>query len=85
MVLCCNANTDNNFPQTVQLVDGYAFISGMEDLKFKPRADQIGHSVINGSPSLRHFFVKSCVFRAQLRGDWLRKLVTRFGVVQPVK
>ena len=30
-------------------------------LRFKFRAAQIGHSVTNGSPPLRHFFERSCV------------------------
>ena len=33
--------------------------------RFKSRAGQIGHSVANGSPPLRHFFERSCVARAQ--------------------
>ena len=38
-----------------------AFASRVEGLKFKSRAGQIGHSIDNGSPSLRHFFERSCV------------------------
>ena len=60
---------------------GNAFVSGAGDLRFKSRAGQIGHSVANGSPPLRHFFERSCVARAQWRGDGPRQLVTRFGVL----
>ena len=42
-----------------------AFVSGAGDQNFESRAGQIGHSVANGLPLLRHFFVKSCVDRAQ--------------------
>ena len=44
---------------------GNAFVSGAGGLRFKSRAGQIGHSVANGSPPLRHFFERSCVARAQ--------------------
>ena len=44
---------------------GNAFVCGAEGLSFKSRAGQIGHSVANGSPPLRHFFERSCVARAQ--------------------
>ena len=37
------------------------------------------------SPSLRHFFLRSCVAQAQWRGDGPRKLATRFGVIQRVQ
>ena len=44
---------------------GNVFVSGAENLRFKSRAGQIGHSVANGSPPLRHFFERSCAARAQ--------------------
>ena len=44
---------------------GNAFVSGAGGLRFKSQAGQIGHSVANGSPPLRHFFERSCVTRAQ--------------------
>ena len=44
---------------------GNAFVSGAGGLRFKSRTVQIGHSVANGSPPLRHFFEWSCVARAQ--------------------
>ena len=44
---------------------GNAFVSGAGGLGFKSWAGQIGHSVTNGSPTLRHFFDKICVARAQ--------------------
>ena len=44
---------------------GNAFVSGVGGLRFKSQAGQIGHSVANGSPPLRHFFERSCVARAQ--------------------
>ena len=40
-----------------------AFVFGAEDLRFKSWADQIGRSVINGSPPLLHFFARICVAR----------------------
>ena len=39
---------------------GNAFVFGAGGLGFKSRTSQIEHSVANGSPSLRHFFEKSC-------------------------
>ena len=42
-----------------------AFVSGAGGLGFKSLADQIGHSVANGSPPLQYFFERSCVARAQ--------------------
>ena len=44
---------------------GNAFVSGAGGLRFKSRAGQMGHSVANGSPPLRHFFERSCVAWAQ--------------------
>ena len=63
---------------------GNAFISGAGGLRFKSRTGQIGHSVANGSPPLRHFFEWSCVAGAQWRGDGPRQLVTRSGALQRV-
>ena len=40
--------------------DGNAFVSEAEGLKFKSRANQIGHSVANGSPPLVQY-LDSCV------------------------
>ena len=37
----------------------------LEVKKFKSQTNQIGHSVANGSPLLRHFFKKGYVTRAQ--------------------
>ena len=34
-------------------------------LRFKSRAFQIGHTVANGFPPLRHFFERNCVVRVQ--------------------
>ena len=36
-----------------------AFVSGAGGLKFKSRAGEIGHSVANRLPSLRHSFERS--------------------------
>ena len=58
---------------------GNAFVSGEGYLRFKSRAGQIGHSVVNGSQMLQRFFERSCVARAQWHGDELRQLVTRLG------
>ena len=44
---------------------GNAFVSGAGGLRFKTQAGQIEHSVANDSPSLQHFFEKSCVAREQ--------------------
>ena len=46
---------------------GNAFVSGVWGLRFKSRAGQIGHSVANSSPPLRHFLEWSCV--AHRRND----------------
>ena len=46
-------------------LSGNAFVSGAEGLRFKSRPGQIGRSVANGLPPLRHFFKQSCVARAQ--------------------
>ena len=40
---------------------GIAFVFGVEGLRFKSRAGQIGHSVTFGSPPLRQFFERRCV------------------------
>ena len=42
---------------------GNAFVTGAGGLRFKSQAGQIGHSVSNGSPPLRHLFERSCVAR----------------------
>ena len=42
-----------------------ALVSGAGGLRFKYRAGQIGRSVANGLPPLKHFFDRSCVARAQ--------------------
>ena len=44
---------------------GKAFVSGASGLRFKSGAGQIGHSVANGSPPLRHLFERSSVARVQ--------------------
>ena len=54
---------DENKPAS--LSSGNTFVSGAGGLRFKSRAGQIGHSVANGSPPLRHIFESSCVARAQ--------------------
>ena len=41
------------------------FISRAGGLRFKSQAGQIGLSVPNGSPPLRHIFDRSCVAQAQ--------------------
>ena len=52
-----------NKPTTHQFswLSGNKFVFGAGGLRFKSQAGQIEHSVANGSPSLRHFFKKSCV------------------------
>ena len=44
-------------------------VTGAEGQGFDNRADQIGHSVINGSQSLRHFF----------EAVWSRRKVAEMG------
>ena len=61
-------------------LSGNAFVSGAGCLRLKSPAGQIGHSVVKGSPLLQHFEKRSCVARAQWRGDGPRKLATPFGV-----
>ena len=47
---------------------GNPFVSGAGGLRFKSRAGQMGHSVVNASPPLRYyFFQSSCV--AHSRND----------------
>ena len=60
------------FTQTTQLrSSGHAnvFVSGAGGLRFKSRAGQIGHSVANGSPPLRHFFERSCVAHRRIDAE----------------
>ena len=49
--------------QPTSWLSGNEFVSEAEGLRFKLWAGQIGHSVENGSPSLRHFFVRNCAAR----------------------
>ena len=53
--------------KTVQTLVGrvvsYAFVSGARGLRFKSWTAQIGDSVFNDSPPLRHFFERNCVAR----------------------
>ena len=44
---------------------GNAFVVEAGGLRCKSRAGQIGHSVANGLPLLRHFVEMSCVAQAQ--------------------
>ena len=54
--------------------NGNMFVSGSVGLRFKSWAGQIGHNVVNSLPPLQHFFQRSCVARAQWRGDVSCKL-----------
>ena len=54
-----------NLSQPASWSSGNAFVSGAGGLRFKSRAGQIGLSVANGLPPLRHFFEWSSVARAQ--------------------
>ena len=58
--------------------------SGAESLRFKSWAGQIRRSAANSSPTLPHFFERSCVARAQWCGDGPCKLVTCFYVIERV-
>ena len=58
------------------------FWSGRSEVQISGQSNQI--QCCNGSPSVRHFFKKSCVAQAQWRGDGPRKLVRCFGVIQRV-
>ena len=60
---------------------GNVFVSGAGSMRFQSQASQIGHSASNGLPPLRHFFERSCVARAQWRGDGPCKLAIRFGLI----
>ena len=54
------------------------FVSGVGGLRFKSRADQIGHSVANRSPLLQHFFEELCCSGAMTR-KWARQ--TRYPLL----
>ena len=43
---------------------GNAFVPGTIGLRFKSQTGQIGHSVANDSPPLRHFYERSCIAQA---------------------
>ena len=64
-----NLSTDHNGTvlklENASWSSGNAFVSGAGGLRFQPRAGQIGHSIVNGSPLLQHFFKRSCADRAQ--------------------
>ena len=64
-ILICSIHILIQFNSPASWSSGNAFVSGAGGPRFKFRAGQIGHSVANGSPSLRHFFERSCVARAQ--------------------
>ena len=49
---------------------GKAFISGAGGLRFKSRAGQIEHSVVNGSPLLRHFFERGFFASRRMMRRW---------------
>ena len=53
-------------------------LPGAEGLRFKSRADQIGHSVANGSLPLRHF--ENSFLPAAITQRWDLQPVTRSGV-----
>ena len=53
--------TNNFFSLPVSWSIGNAFVSGAGGLKFKSRANKIGHIVANGSSSLRQLFERSRV------------------------
>ena len=55
---------------------GNTFVTREVGLRFKSRAGQIGHSFVNGSPPLRHFFERSCV--ARRRNDVEMGVPTRY-------
>ena len=55
---------------------GNAFVSGTDGLRFKFRAYQMGHGVVNRSPPLQHFFEKSGDPWEQRSENWPRQLVT---------
>ena len=63
-----------------------AFVSGARGLKLKSQANEIGHSVANGSPVATATFLRKelwCLL-TQWRGDGSCKLVTRVGLIQRV-
>ena len=73
------------FSQPVSWSSGNAFVCEAGGLRFKSRADQIGHSVANGSPPLQYFFERRCVAQAQWCGDGPAKSFhALIGVMQRV-
>ena len=58
-----SVNNQITINKSKNISSGNAFLSGAGDLRFKSRAGQIGHSVADGSPPLRHFFERSSVAR----------------------
>ena len=59
----CRKNIINDLVRSASWSSGHAFVSGAGGPWFKSRAAQIGQSVANALPSLRHFFERSCVAR----------------------
>ena len=55
--------------QAMSCSSGNAYVSGAGGLSFKAWAGQIGHSVANSSPPLRHFFQRRCVARKRNDAD----------------
>ena len=64
---CNKSNLKSKLPTSWSSGNALGFEEGDE---FKSRIGQIGHSVANGWPSLRHFFEeRSCVASVQYRGN----------------
>ena len=51
----------DKWSSSVSWINGNVFVSEVVGLRFKSPAGQIGRSVANDSPPLRHFFERSCV------------------------
>ena len=60
-----NANFFKLFLEPASWWSGNAFVSEAGGLRFKSRTGQIERDVANCSPTLRHFFERSCVAQAQ--------------------
>ena len=66
----CNRCSKNENKKIQKLYFIFAFASGAGDLKFKSRADQIGHSVGNGSKPQQHFFKNKLLPAGAIMRGW---------------
>ena len=57
---------------------GNAFVTGAGGQKFKSRAGQFGNNIANGSPPLRHFFLKKLCLKVNLHRIHLTSVFVHF-------